>query len=458
MTTRKLLQLLTACTAGLFAPATAAGQVVNVSVTNPSNQQRQELVEVEATTLRQQLTGKSDASENMHFVVTNALGQAVTSQLTRDGKLLFEAAVRPQSSSTYSVTMVGNAQYAAIVSNQRPAVFGALFPNRADDLTWENDRSAYRAYGPALQKSGERAFGYDVWSKSVPELVVEERYRDHMYGENLRWAWRKAGQNAVSDSIVRATSFHYDHGRGLDAYGVGPSLGCGAPALVVGDSLVMSYCWQQYEILENGPLRFSVHLTFDQVNVGGQTLTEHRLITLDKGQHFNRCLLWYEGQQQPLQVAAGVVVHRADTVSLELLPQSILYADPTDRPSLLGSQVYVGVLFPEADNAETTAVKNAKKKGRKPQPTPHAVQPRLVPASLTAAPRVIAGKTINVPTEVVGNAVGITTVQPGQRYAYCFGSSWSGGDTSTFGQWQQRANATLDAIRQPLQVSLATGK
>lgn len=453
MILQKLFPLLMVCCGLASATEAFAESTVTVNVTNPSGQQRQELVEVSVSALRQQLGDAKDT----RFVVTNALGQTIPSQQTRDGLLLFEAAVRPQSSVAYKVSTVSATQHAAMASHHRPSVFGGFFPNRADDLTWENDRSAYRAYGPALQKSGERAFGYDVWSKSVPTLVVEDRYRDHMYGENLRWAWRKAGQNATSDSIVRATSFHYDHGRGLDAYAVGPTLGCGAPALMLGDSLVMSYCWQQYEILENGPLRFAVHLIFNKVRVGDQTLTEHRLITLDKGQHFNRCLLWYEGQQQPLQVAAGVVVHRADTTSLTLLPQSILYADPTDRPSQLGSQVYVGVLFPEADNAEE-ATKSAKKKGRKPQPTPHAVQPRLVPASLTAAPRVIAGTSIKTPAEVVGNAVGVTTVQPGQRYAYCFGSSWSGGDTGTFDQWQQHASATLDAIRHPLQVSLSTAK
>lgn len=453
MILQKLLPLLMVCCGLAHATKACAETTVTVNVTNPSGQQRQELVEVSASVLRQQLGGAQDA----RLVVTNALGQTVPSQLTRDGLLLFEAAVRPQSSVAYTVSMVPAARYAALTSQHKPSVFGAFFPNRADDLTWENDRSAYRAYGPALQKSGERAFGYDVWSKSVPDLVVEDRYRDHMYGENLRWAWRKAGQNATSDSIVRATSFHYDHGRGLDAYGVGPTLGCGAPALVQGDSLVMSYCWQQYEILENGPLRFSVHLIYNKVNWGGQTLTEHRLITLDKGQHFNRCLLWYEGQQQPLQVAAGVVVHRADTTSLAMLPQSILYADPTDRPEQLGSQVYVGVLFPEADNADVPAAKNAKKKGRKAQPTPHAVQPRMVAAHLTAAPRVVAGASIKMPSEVAGNAVGVTTLQPGQRYTYCFGSAWSGGDTGTFEQWQQRASATLDAIHHPLQVSLVAG-
>ena len=41
---------------------------------------------------------------------------------------------------------------------------GRQYPERLDDVAWENDRAAYRAYGPALQEKGERAFGYDIWT------------------------------------------------------------------------------------------------------------------------------------------------------------------------------------------------------------------------------------------------------------------------------------------------------
>ena len=54
--------------------------------------------------------------------------------------------------------------------------WGRQFPERKDDMAWENDRSAYRAYASALQQSGERAFGYDIWTKSVPHRVLEKRF------------------------------------------------------------------------------------------------------------------------------------------------------------------------------------------------------------------------------------------------------------------------------------------
>lgn len=55
-------------------------------------------------------------------------------------------------------------------------VYGALYKIRKDDIGWENDKGIYRVYGPALQRSGEKAYGVDVWVKNTPELVMNDRY------------------------------------------------------------------------------------------------------------------------------------------------------------------------------------------------------------------------------------------------------------------------------------------
>ena len=108
-----------------------------------------------------------------------------------------------------------------------------------DDFIWENDKAGYRTYGPAMQKQGERVFGYDVFTKSVERPVMKDRFDKALYGNPK-------------------ISFHIDHGDGMDAYGVGPILGCGADALVLENGLVYPWCWTDYEILESGPLRFKV--------------------------------------------------------------------------------------------------------------------------------------------------------------------------------------------------------
>ena len=143
-----------------------AAKDVNIIVTNNERVQRQELVEVSAQKLYQQLGVAQGAS----LVITNALGQEVPYQLTYDGLLLIDAAVRPCGTATYTVT-TGTPQ------KMKTFVTGKMYPERVDDIAWENDRTAYRLYGPALQRSGERAFGIDVWVKNTPDLEVEQRYK-----------------------------------------------------------------------------------------------------------------------------------------------------------------------------------------------------------------------------------------------------------------------------------------
>ena len=101
-----------------------------------------------------------------------------------------------------------------------------------DDIAWENDKAAYRAYGPALEASGERAWGYDVFTKSVSEPVVEMRYARELDPQARAKisAWRKEGRKEQADSLAQAISYHVDHGNGMDCYSVGPTLGGGTAA------------------------------------------------------------------------------------------------------------------------------------------------------------------------------------------------------------------------------------
>ncbi|MBP5393016.1 MAG: DUF4861 family protein, partial [Bacteroidaceae bacterium] len=240
------------------------------------------------------------------LVIENMAGQEVGYQKTYDGKLLLFVSVHPHGKASF------------IVSKGKPSepktyVKGKVYPIRKDDLAWENDRSAYRIYGPALQKTGERSFGIDVWVKNTPELVVEERYVKDHDGNMMEDSLRKAGQKVALADIDRSTSFHLDHGNGMDAYGVGPSLGCGAPALMNDEKLVFPYCYKTCQIHDNGPLRFTAELTYGTTADG---ITEHRLISLDRGSHFNRMTVWYDGIEKPTSLATGVVLHGDDGYTL----------------------------------------------------------------------------------------------------------------------------------------------
>ena len=392
---------------GLFA-MTATAQQVTVNVKNNTGQQRQELVEVDAKTVYKKL----GVSAGRNFRVINAVRQEVIYQITYDGKILIDASVRPHGTATYTIVK-GTPRDAKVF------VSGRQYPERVDDIAWENDRGAYRLYGPALQKSGERAFGNDVWVKNTPDLEVEKRYKVELENHPAILQLKKAGKDEEALALEEATTYHFDHGYGLDCYKVGPSLGCGAPALMDGADIIFPYCYKDYQILDNGPLRFTVSLTYHPTDYQGQKLTEHRLLSLDKGSNFNRQTVWYEGAKKGIDVASGVVIHNEDTNSAVLGKNFVQYADPTDNPNGQNFQIYVGVIFPNGAS-ETRQVENAG----------HA-------------------------NGIFGHALCIKrNVKPGEKLTYYWGSAWSKFDCRTQDEWQLRIDNFQKALKQPLAVTV----
>ena len=365
---------------------------VALNFSNESNVQRQEVVEVDLQAVCNQLGVDADCP----LVVENAIGQEVSYQKTYNGKLLLYISLHPHGKAVYSVSK-------GKLAIARSYAYGKMYSIRKDDIAWENDLGIYRVYGPALQKTGERSFGTDVWVKNTPELVADKRYMIDYYGNAEEDSLRKAGQKVALRDIDQRTSFHLDHGNGMDAYGVGPSLGCGAPALMKDGKLVFPYCYNTYNIHDNGPLRFTVELTYAP-NADG--ITEHRIISLDRGSHFNKITVWYDGIKEPMALASGVVLHGED--NLVLGKNYVQYADPTDNPKLHQSQVYVATLYPNGIN-----------------------------------------ETCKLDGEL-NHALGIVNNYKGEPYTYYFGSAWSLYDIRSQAQWQLTIDEFLKNLSTPI--------
>lgn len=371
------------------------------------------------------------------YIVKNKAGQQIGSQITHDGKLLIDASVRPHGSATYYISVGKPYQ-------QKVWTTGALYKVRKDDIAWENDRCAYRVYGPALQRTGERSFGTDIWVKNTPDTVVYERYVKDVNGningdkvdaqikkeeqklKNLTGAALEAQKAKIkalktaSHEIDVTTSFHLDHGNGLDPYRVGATLGLGAPGLMVGKDLVLPYCYKTYKILDNGPLRFTVELTYNSSTVGDQkNVVEHRIISLDKGSNFNKMTVWYDGLTHPTDFATGFPIHEEDTETKTFAKDYVSYADPTDNQEVNNSQVYVGVLFPNGVDNTYYQVFDKKHDG------------------------------------ATGHALGLKLgLKDGERFSYYFGAAWSKYDARSYTEWQIRIKDYLEALKTPLKVEI----
>lgn len=379
-----------------------------VNVTNTLGTFRQEVVELDANVVFEKLA----ISGGRQFQVYNAVGQQVPYQITHDGKVLIDAAVRPNGTATFTIKK-------GTPNTFVNTCYGRMYPERVDDIAWENDRAAYRCYGPALQRTGERSFGNDVWVKNTPGLVVEQRYFIED-GSKAKIAALKQTDPAAAKALEMATTYHYDQGNGLDCYKVGPTLGCGTPALMLGDSIVMPYCYKEYEILDNGPLRFSVRLVYNTTSYKtDNNVVENRILTLDKNSNFNKMTVWYDGLTVPADIASGISLHSEDVDNVVLGKDFIQYADPTDNPKGQNFQIFVGALFPNGVS-ETKKVMYA-----------------------------------NPVNGNAGHALGIVKdYKGGQKYTYYFGSAWSKYDCRTQAEWQERVNSALANIKTPLTVEV----
>jgi Domain of unknown function (DUF4861) len=151
-----------------------------------------------------------------------------------------------------------------------------------DDFAWENDRIAFRMYGPALIKGeGTISSGIDVWVKSTPRLVINKWY---------------AGED-----------YHRDHGEGLDGYSVGPSRGCGGLGIWDGGKLYNSSNFASWRILEQTPARVVFELTYDPWTVNGRTISEVKRISLAAGSHFNLIQSTFTSNSSaPIEVGIGI--------------------------------------------------------------------------------------------------------------------------------------------------------
>ena len=289
------------------------------------------------------------------------------------------------------------------------------------------DLVAFRAYGPALQATGERAFGYDVWTKyNTTEPVVEARYASELNPETKAKIdeLKKTDPKAASE-LYRSVSYHVDHGNGLDCYKVGPTLGGGTAALMVDDEIVYPYCYATQEILDNGPLRFTVKLVYNPLTVKENTdVVETRLISLDAGSHMNKTVVAYSNLKETTPVVTGIVLHEPDgAVVADAANGYITYVDPTDNVNNNNGKIFVGAAFP-------ATVKEAKV----------ALFPEKEKKELRGG--------------ADGHVLAVSDYEPGSEYTYYWGAAWDKADIKTADAWNEYVAAFAQKLRAPLTVTV----
>lgn len=391
-------------------------QSMTVTVTNPLELERTgEMVEVPMS----DVTAKLQLADTAQIVVLGEDGQQVPYQVTYDEKVVFPVTVKANGTATYTIQSGTPDPYNVIAC-------GRYYPERLDDVAWENDLGGYRAYGPALQKRGERGFGYDLFTKyNTTEPILESLYAEELDKEKrARIAELKKTDPKAAAELQNAISYHIDHGYGMDCYAVGPTLGCGTAALMAGDTIIYPYCYRTQEILDNGPLRFTVKLEFNPLTVRGDSnVVETRVITLDAGSYLNKTVVSYTNLKEAMPVTTGIVLREPDgVVTADAANGYITYVDPTTDRSGGNGKIFIGAAFPSLVKEAKTVLFPEKEK-----------------------------KELRGGAD--GHVLAISEYEPGSEYTYYWGSAWDKAAIKTADAWNAYMAEYAQKVRTPLTVT-----
>lgn len=377
--------LLAACERVRYLDAKANGKV-EVKVSNQTSLNRQDVVELDAKSVYSKL----GIGGGRQFVVRNADNVEVPYQITSDGKILIQAFVRPQSSAVYTISKCQPRDY-------RLDCNGRIYPNREEDLAWENDRNAWRLYGPRMMGKGVN--GYDVFTKNVAYPIQDVLYQSELTSYGINEQLKKQGRGGEWNEIHKSYTYHRDHGQGMDAYTVGSTLGAGASALIVDGKMQLSDAFSKAEILDNGPLRFTV-----RIQIGDN---ETRTISQDRGSHLAKACVTYAEVPAKSQITSGIVIHE-DNKTAVINPKAgyIAYADNILNPETQNGQLYIACLYPDKTKY----------------------------------------------TRQDSHVMGIQNYKAGDNFTYYFGTAWSKYDVPDMQVWETLLRGYSHQLKNPLKV------
>jgi hypothetical protein len=206
-------------------------------------------------------------------------------------QLLFQPQLKANTEKTYYIV--------SVTEDEKPKsieyCYSRFVPERIDDYTWENDKVAFRVYGPTAQKmvedkikGGTLSSGVDAWLKKVDYPIINKWYKETTEGTG---------------------SYHKDTGEGLDDFHVGSSRGVGGIGYKKGNQYIFSKNYTAYKTISTGPIRTSFYLNYEDWGEDGTKVQESRVISLDRGSHFSKFTISLKGIDT---ISAGLTLHEKD--------------------------------------------------------------------------------------------------------------------------------------------------
>ncbi|GIZ09300.1 DUF4861 family protein [Flavobacterium sp. UMI-01] len=203
-------------------------------------------------------------------------------------ELLFQPVVAAKATQEFEVVKVSEKERPKSIDY----CYSRFVPERTDDYTWENNKVAFRVYGPVAQKmiedkvpGGTLSSGVDAWLKRVDYPIINKWYKKNS---------------------ERPGAYHEDSGEGLDNFHVGASRGVGGIAVKVKDQYYYSKNYIEYKTITTGPIRTSFYLKYADWDANGNKIIESKIVSLDLGSRMSKFETSIEGTKS---IAAGLTLH-----------------------------------------------------------------------------------------------------------------------------------------------------
>ncbi|HTJ51824.1 MAG TPA: DUF4861 domain-containing protein [Cyclobacteriaceae bacterium] len=239
--------------------------------------------------------GKKDDYENLQISDNDKIlvTQLVDNDLDGNAdEILFQSDFKANEEKNFTIELIKETKQ---LPSNNVTTYSRFVPERIDDYAWENDRVAFRTYGPKAQQitesgqpGGTLTSGVDCWLKRVSYPVID--------------AWYKK-------NLDSAGYYHVDHGEGYDPYHVGNSRGCGGVGVWDNDSLYISKNFTRYKTIATGPIRTIFELSYDSWKANGSIVNEKKTISLDLGSNLSRYEVAVVSDSPLSNITIGITLH-----------------------------------------------------------------------------------------------------------------------------------------------------
>ncbi|MEO9968150.1 MAG: DUF4861 family protein [Reichenbachiella sp.] len=287
-------------------------QPVSFVVSNAlSFERNQEVIQVPIELI---VLKKGQQLEN--FGIADEMGNLLSIQYVDNNQdeisdgILFQPTVPANGQSKFFLKELGAEEE---IPTSMEVCYSRFVPERTDDYSWENDKVAFRMFGPTAQQmkeegapGGTLTSGIDCWLKKVEYPIINKWYKKYESDPN---------------------AYHVDSGEGLDNFHVGISRGCGGIAVKQNDEFYTSKNFTSFKTLSKGPLKTAFELNYSPWSAGDSTIIETtKKINLDKSSQLSRIEVNVKGAKN---IWAGLTLHENDgQVTVDSLGAWVSYYQP----------------------------------------------------------------------------------------------------------------------------------